>query len=326
MPLNPELLCAGLKVEKCKFMDSKKLPLWLVFVNADPRGKDLYVIFKDGDDLRQDLLTLQMFRIMDNIWRRAGMDLKMIPYGCVSTGDEIGMIEVVLDSNTCANITFEEGGGGATSVWVKEVYENWLKKANKDPMDMDAAVEKFTASSAGYCVATYALGIGDRHNDNVMMKTDGNFFHIDFGHFLGNYKSKFGIKRERAPFIFTPAMAHVLGGTSSSEFKSFEERCCEAYNVLRTESHHFINLFQLMLSTGIPELQTWEDILYMRTSLVPLREMTERDASERFRGLIQVALKTRTTQFNDAVHIVVHQRKDKKREVKAEKKAAKEGK
>ena len=127
-------------------------------------------------------------------------------------GDEIGMIEVVLDSNTCANITFEEGGGGqnallpctlifafaqyafmnagATSVWVKEVYENWLKKANKDPMDMDAAVEKFTASSAGYCVATYALGIGDRHNDNVMMKTDGNFFHIDFGHFLGNYKSK----------------------------------------------------------------------------------------------------------------------------------------
>ena len=49
------------------------MPLWLVFVNADPRGKDLYVIFKDGDDLRQDLLTLQMFRIMDNVWRRAGL-------------------------------------------------------------------------------------------------------------------------------------------------------------------------------------------------------------------------------------------------------------
>ena len=137
-------------------------------------------------------------------------------------------------------------------------------------------VEKFTASCAGYCVATYALGIGDRHNDNVMLKKDGNLFHIDFGHFLGNYKSKFGIKREKAPFIFTPAFAYVLGGTTSSEFKSFEARCCEAYNVLRTESHHFINLFQLMLSTGIPELQKWEDILYMRKSLTPLREMTER--------------------------------------------------
>ena len=72
----------------------KKLPLWLVFENADPNGKDLYVIFKDGDDLRQDMLTLQMFRIMDNIWRRSNLNLGMIPYGCISTGDEIGFIEV----------------------------------------------------------------------------------------------------------------------------------------------------------------------------------------------------------------------------------------
>ncbi len=36
-----------------------------------------------------------MFRIMDDMWRRQGLDLKMIPYGCVSTGDEIGMIEVL---------------------------------------------------------------------------------------------------------------------------------------------------------------------------------------------------------------------------------------
>jgi phosphatidylinositol kinase/protein kinase (PI-3 family) len=37
----------------------------------------------------------------------------------------------------------------------------------------------------------------------------GTFFHIDFGHFLGNIKKKLGIKRETAPFIFTPAMQRV---------------------------------------------------------------------------------------------------------------------
>ena len=90
LPLNPTIRCNGLRIEKCKYMTSKKMPLWLVFTNADPGAPDQYVIFKHGDDLRQDLLTLQMFRIMETIWRRVGMDLKLIPYGCVATGDEIG--------------------------------------------------------------------------------------------------------------------------------------------------------------------------------------------------------------------------------------------
>ena len=75
-------------------MDSKKVPLWLHFVNADPVGDDVVVIFKCGDDLRQDQLTLQILRIMERRWERAGLDLRLSPYLCVATGDEVGFIEV----------------------------------------------------------------------------------------------------------------------------------------------------------------------------------------------------------------------------------------
>lgn len=60
LPIKPQHTWKGVKVEKCKVMFSKKLPLWLVFESTDPSVGDFYVMFKAGDDLRQDQLTLQV--------------------------------------------------------------------------------------------------------------------------------------------------------------------------------------------------------------------------------------------------------------------------
>ena len=53
-------------------MNSKKKPLWLAFDNVDPMGEKIMVMFKSGDDLRQDQMTLQLIRFVDKLWIAEG--------------------------------------------------------------------------------------------------------------------------------------------------------------------------------------------------------------------------------------------------------------
>uniref|UniRef100_A0A669R1W7 phosphatidylinositol-4,5-bisphosphate 3-kinase n=1 Tax=Phasianus colchicus TaxID=9054 RepID=A0A669R1W7_PHACC len=265
-PLNPSIILTEVCVDQCTFMDSKMKPLWIVFNNEETGGGGVGIIFKNGDDLRQDMLTLQMIQLMDILWKQEGLDLRMTPYGCLSTGDKTGLIEVVMHSDTIANIQLNKSNMAATAAFNKDALLNWLK--SKNPGDaLEQAIEEFTLSCAGYCVATYVLGIGDRHSDNIMIRETGQLFHIDFGHFLGNFKTKFGINRERVPFILTYDFVHVIqqGKTNNSEkFERFRGYCEKAYMILRRHGPLFLHLFALMKAAGLPELSCSKDIQYLK--------------------------------------------------------------
>lgn len=50
-------------------------------------------------------------------------------------------------------------------------------------------------------------------------------FHIDFGHFLNHKKKKFGINRERVPFVLTEDFVRVIvrGSDKTSKHELFRE-------------------------------------------------------------------------------------------------------
>uniref|UniRef100_A0A3Q3VYB7 Phosphatidylinositol 4,5-bisphosphate 3-kinase catalytic subunit beta isoform n=1 Tax=Mola mola TaxID=94237 RepID=A0A3Q3VYB7_MOLML len=304
-PLNPNVLLSGINVEKCRYMDSKMKPLWIVYNNKLLGGDMLGIIFKNGDDLRQDMLTLQILRLMDRLWKEANLDLRIVPYGCLATGDRAGLIEVVSSADTIANIQLTSSNMAAAAAFNKDALLNWLKERNSGDA-LERAIEEFTLSCAGYCVATYVLGIGDRHSDNIMVRSTGQLFHIDFGHILGNFKSKFGIKRERVPFILTHDFIHVIqqGKTGYPEkFGSFRQYCEKAYLILRKNGNLFITLFALMLTAGLPELTSVKDIQYLKDSLALGK--TDEEALKQFRQKFDEALRESwTTKVNWMAHNV----------------------
>ena len=89
-----------------------------------------------------------------------------------------------------------------------------------------------------------------------------------------------------------------------ADFEQFKVDCARAYNVIRASAHEFINLFQLMLSTGIPELQQAEDINWLREKM--MLQADDEAAAKAFDKLIDAALNCTTTQINNMVHIMAH--------------------
>ncbi|GAB5369059.1 hypothetical protein AAMO2058_001372800 [Amorphochlora amoebiformis] len=286
VPLNPKLEVRSLIVEECKYMSSKMVPLWLVFRNADrlvhrltdkrtQEKSKVYIIFKSGDDLRQDILTLQILKVMDRLWLAAGYDLRLNIYKVLATGvnarnEGVGMIEVVLNSMTTSGIQLKYGGGASGAFNPKCLY-TFLQTFNSNN-NFERSVENFTRSCAGYCVATFVMGIGDRHNDNIMCTKDGYLFHIDFGHFLGNFKKKYGFNRERTAFVFTPEMAYVMtegkaANGKKQPYNQFLHLAKAAYHTCRESASFLETLFLLMVPAGMPELLKASDILYLKQKL-----------------------------------------------------------
>ena len=101
--------------------------------------------------MRQDSLTMQLVGIMNKIWLREGLDLKMITYHCMATGPGMGMVEMVRESETLREIHTEFG---LTGSFKDKPIHLWIQKHNPGEQEYRQAVQNFTASCAGTSISS----------------------------------------------------------------------------------------------------------------------------------------------------------------------------
>ncbi|CAK0874879.1 unnamed protein product [Prorocentrum cordatum] len=299
LPIYPKLSLIKIFAEQCSLLKSAMLPGVLacqVQPTGDHKGEKQLkkIMIKEGDDLRQDQLILQLIILMDSILKKYGLDLQLSPYSVIALSQTDGFIEMVPDSSNLSAIltdhnydvmqffrthhpleqnkgvhaTGDGGFGPQNSYGIKpEVLDNFIK------------------SCAGYCVITYILGIGDRHLDNLMVTRDGRLFHIDFGFILGKDP-----KPLPPPMRICKEMVEGMGGFDSPGYASFKSKCCQAYNILRRHAKLIINLLYLMSDSGIKDLCGDPQFAILKVEEKFQALMDDEQAEAHFKGLIDASV------------------------------------
>ncbi|PAV60950.1 hypothetical protein WR25_25786 isoform B [Diploscapter pachys] len=296
LPIHPSFDCCGIRLQSCSVFNSNAKPLKVVFRGLD---KDYAIIHKKDDDMRQDAFVLMMVNEMVRIWKANDLDLRIVTFRVMPVGYKKGMGELV---SNCATLLEIQKDDGFTGVMKDEVLQKWLEKHNTSEFTFKEASENFTRSCAAWCVITYVLGIGDRHNDNILVTTKGHVFHIDFGKYMGDWQMAAGFRRDRVPFVFTSEMFFVINGgrnQATESYQTFIDYCCKAFNCLRRNRTNLTNLLRMMACSDVPGINM-DSLAFVEKNL--MLDLSETNATMQFTEMIQSSLKSLSTRLNFVAH------------------------
>ncbi|KAK4513454.1 uncharacterized protein ATC70_005455 [Mucor velutinosus] len=290
LPLEPDKQILGVVASKSSMFNSNLQPLRITFQCED--GSEYPIIFKAGDDLRQDQLVIQIISLMNRLLLKENLDLKLTPYKVLATAADTGMMQFVPSMSLAA--VLNEHQNNILNFF--KAHHPSTEPGNVYGID-PKVMETYIRSCAGYCVITYLLGVGDRHLDNLLLSTDGHLFHVDFGFILGRDPKPFP-----PPMKLCKEMIEAMGGANSPHYLSFQQYCYTAFTTLRRNANLILNLFSLMVDANIPDIKIEPDKAVMKVQEKFRLDLTEEAAISYFRGLISESVNALFPQIMETVH------------------------
>ena len=236
------------------------------------------IIFKCGDDLRQDQIVMSFCSLIQNILNNSGTKVKILTYDIIARSRTEGCVEVVPNAKSINEIKYEFPIQYAPGFLAKSL------GANKEQV-MNNLVE----SCAGACLYSYVLALGDRHLDNLMMTDRGDIFHVDFGYIFGKdpHEQKYTPPKIR----LDGCVVHALGGVGSPYYEKFENLCLKGFVDLRRASTILIRALHYVKFSCIPSLinETKFDtrLKRLKSQLMWEQQLSESDAVLKFKDILE---------------------------------------
>jgi serine/threonine-protein kinase ATR len=222
-------------------LSSLQRPRKLIVKGSD--GLNYPILCKPKDDLRKDQRLMEFNAVIDQALKR-GVDaskrkLYIKTYAVTTLNDEHGVLEwveglrplrdIIINHLNRSNIKLDfalirtlldnacrdpvEGHkifiGKLLAMYPPMLFK-WFIETFPEPDTWFNARLRYTRSCGVMSIVGHALGLGDRHGENISLEQgDGGVFHVDFNCLFD--KGLTFDKPERVPFRLTQNMVHALG-------------------------------------------------------------------------------------------------------------------
>ena len=241
LPWNKNQVCIGIDVDNIKILSSQSKPVVVPFIL---KNKTIINVLVKNEDLRKDKLTMYISKWINVFCINL---LKLKTYNVLCYDSEYGWIEMIPDVKTLYDLQYNEC----------KTLTNYLMDNNPD-ITVSILRENFINTCVGSCVLSYILGVGDRHQENILISKKGELINVDFSYILGEDP-----KHVNCEMKITKEMLDMLGGFNSNNFLKFKRKCISVYKKIRKYSS-----FWYLLLTYLAFNEPFIDNFYDKYSII----------------------------------------------------------